>query len=89
MLVEALGPAFFADGHLPGAVNIPPALVDQLAHGLLPDIEIPVVVYCRSGGASSWLVGRRLEELGYADVRIYQQGKEDWAEHGLPFVRDT
>ena len=34
-LVEALGPAYFEDAHLPGAINIPHDRVDELAPELL------------------------------------------------------
>ena len=37
ILVEALGAGFYADAHLPGAINIPPGQVDTLAPALLPD----------------------------------------------------
>jgi rhodanese-related sulfurtransferase len=86
-LVEALGPAYFADAHLPGAVNIPPAHVDRLAPLLLPDRERAVVVYCSGAGESSRIVARHLLALGYPQVRVYGAGKEDWAEHGLPMTR--
>jgi hypothetical protein len=36
VLVEALGAGYYADAHLPGAVNIPPGHVDRLAPALLP-----------------------------------------------------
>ena len=86
-LVEALGAAFFADAHLPGAINIPPDQVDRLAPRLLPDVEAPIVVYCSGTCQNSEIVARLLEELGYASVRIYLGGKEDWVEHGLPVER--
>ncbi len=50
-LVEALGPAFFATGHLPGAVNIPPLRVAALAPRLLPGKDAPIVVYGAHRGA--------------------------------------
>lgn len=87
VLVEALGAAFYADAHLPGAVNIPPGQVDVLAPGLLPDPSADVVVYCSGSRTSSVAVARRLEELGYASVAVYEGGKEDWVEHGLPVER--
>ena len=87
-LVEALGPAFFADAHLPGAVNIPPDRVDHLAARLLPDVDAPVVVYCSGTCSNSDSTARRLVELGYTNVRVYQGGKEDWIEAGLPVERD-
>jgi len=87
-LVEALGPAFFADVRLPGAVNVPPHQVDRIAARLLPDPGVPIVVYCSSRCASAPETARRLVELGYRDVRVYPGGKEEWAEAGLPVERD-
>ncbi|NNF55144.1 MAG: rhodanese-like domain-containing protein, partial [Acidimicrobiales bacterium] len=46
VLVEALGPGYFADAHLPGAVNIPPDSVDVLAPRLIGALDASVVVYC-------------------------------------------
>src|SRR3954469_22879519 len=87
-LVEALGPAYFADAHLPGAANIPPDPVDRLASRLLPDPSAEVVVYCSSTCVNAPIVARRLSERGYERVRIYAWGKEDWVEHGLPVERE-
>jgi rhodanese-related sulfurtransferase len=87
IVVEALGPAYYADAHLPGAINIPPGQVDELAPALLPDLDAEIVVYCSGSSTSSDLVARRLEQLGYQSVFVYPGGKEDWAEHGLPLER--
>ena len=87
VLVEALGAAYYADAHLPGAVNIPPGHVDRLAPALLPDRQAPIVVYCTGAGTSSDAVATRLEQLGYTTVAVYSGGKEDWVEHGLPLER--
>ena len=89
ILIEALGAAYFADAHLPRALNLPPDHVDRLAARLLPDLHAPVVVYGSGAGDSSRIVARRLEELGYSQVRIYAGGKEEWVEHGLPVDRLT
>jgi rhodanese-related sulfurtransferase len=85
-LVEALGAGFYADAHLPGAINIPPGLVDRRA-ALILDRAVGVVVYCRRSCTSAEAVARRLEELGFTDVAVYGGGKEDWVEHGLPIER--
>jgi rhodanese-related sulfurtransferase len=87
MLVEALGAAYFADAHLPGAINIPPGQVDRLAPVLIPDLDARIVVYCSGRCDSSRIVARQLEALGYSGVRVYEGGKEDWVEHGLPVDR--
>ena len=87
VLVEALGAAFYADAHLPGAINITPAQVDRLAASLVPDRAVPIVVYCSGSCSSADAVARRLHELGYTDVAVYGGGKEDWVEHGLAVER--
>jgi rhodanese-related sulfurtransferase len=85
--VEALGAGFYDDAHLPGAINIPPGRVDILAPLLLRDRDTEIVVYCTHTCTSSDAVARRLEEIGYSAIAVYQGGKEDWAEHGLPLDR--
>ena len=85
--MEALGPAYFADAHLPGAHNIPPDMVDEVAPALLPDLTADIVVYCSGSCASSDITAERLRTLGYQRVRVYLGGKEEWVEHGLPVER--
>ena len=87
ILVEALGAGFFADAHLPGAINLPPGRVDALAARLLPDLNADIVVYCSGTCASATTVADRLVDLGYRHVAVYEGGKEDWVEHGLPVER--
>ena len=53
VLVEALGAAYYADAHLPGAVNIPPGHVYRLAPALLPDRKVRIVVYCTGAWTSA------------------------------------
>ena len=48
VLVETLAPHAFHHAHLPGAVNLPPDLVRELAPTVLPDLEAEIVVYCAS-----------------------------------------
>lgn len=86
-LVEALGSAYFADAHLPGAINIPPDQVDRLAPQLLPDLDAEIVVYCSATCRNSEAAAGRLEDLGYRRVLVYPGGKEDWIEHGLRVER--
>jgi rhodanese-related sulfurtransferase len=87
VVVEALGAAFYADAHLPGAINIPPGRVDGLAAVLLPDANADIVVYGSGSSSTCDAVAHRLEALGYAAVSVYEAGKEDWVEHGLPVER--
>jgi rhodanese-related sulfurtransferase len=89
VLIEALGSGFYADAHLPGALNISPGEADALAPALVPDRDAAIVVYCSASCTNAEAVARRLEEVGYRDVAIYTGGKEEWAEHGLPLERPS
>ncbi len=48
ILAEVLAPDVYAKGHLPGAVNLPPERVRELASSLLPDKNTEIVTYCGS-----------------------------------------
>ncbi len=48
MLVETLPKAAYEHGHLPGAINLPPDQIKQLAPKLLPYKAADIVVYCAS-----------------------------------------
>ena len=48
VLVETLAPTAYQHAHLPGALNMPPDQVSQLAAKLLPDKQADIVVYCAS-----------------------------------------
>ncbi len=48
VLVEALPPPHYHEGHLPKAINVPPIQVRELAPKLLPDRSAEIVVYCAS-----------------------------------------
>ena len=47
-LVETLPRPAYESGHLPGAINLPPNQVRQLAKSVLPDKFAYIVVYCAS-----------------------------------------
>jgi len=46
LLVETLPRTAYQHAHLPGAINLPPDQVPQLAPTLLPDKAADIVVYC-------------------------------------------
>lgn len=85
ILVEALPPIHYRDGHLPGAVNIPHDEVGLRATDLLPDRSATIVVYCASETcANSGIAAARLRGLGYTSVHTYEAGKAAWTAAGLP-----
>jgi rhodanese-related sulfurtransferase len=83
--VDALSPTSYAASRLPGAINMPPARVVEIAPQRIPDLDTPIVVYCIGWDCdSSMLVGERLVEFGYRSVVHYREGKSGWAAAGLP-----
>jgi rhodanese-related sulfurtransferase len=85
VVVDALSPISYAASHLPGAINMPPRKVDEVAERRIPDLATEVVVYCANPGCESSVeVALRLIELGYRNVRHYAGGKEEWRDAGLP-----
>jgi rhodanese-related sulfurtransferase len=84
-LLEVLPAHYFAEAHLPGALNLPLDRLEELAPRLVPDHDSAIVVYCKNEGCrNSEIAARRLARLGYTKVRDYVGGKADWREAGLP-----
>ena len=46
ILVETLAPEYYNHTHLPGAINLPPDHVRELAATVLPEKTADIVVYC-------------------------------------------
>jgi rhodanese-related sulfurtransferase len=46
LLVETLPEEYYREAHLPGALNLPPDRIEELASILLPDKDAEIVVYC-------------------------------------------
>ena len=84
-VVDALPASYYDQQHLPGAVNL---FVDEArarAAEVLPDKDAAIVAYCSNDTCpNSEGVARVLTSLGYANVRKYREGIQDWVEAGLP-----
>jgi rhodanese-related sulfurtransferase len=48
LLVETLPRVAYQHAHLPGAINLPPDQITELAPTLLPERNAEIVVYCAS-----------------------------------------
>ncbi len=85
VLVDALPQAYYAQQHLPGALNLVADDVAARAASLLPDKHAAIVTYCSNRACpNSGQVAAKLEQLGYTHVRKYPDGIQDWVEAGLP-----
>jgi rhodanese-related sulfurtransferase len=89
VLVDALAPMVYAHSHLPGAINLPPVGLDpEQVLRRIPDRHAEIIVYCTSPDCDDSIqTARRLQALGYTNVRRYAGGKNEWRDEGLPLER--
>ena len=67
LLLDVRGVDEYAEGHIPGSMNIPLQLL-PMKKGLPEDLDTPIFVYCRSGGRSR-RAAAFLEKEGYENVK--------------------
>ncbi len=87
VVIEVLSPEAFAEGHIPGAVNIPLAEIGHTAKERYGR-EQEIVVYCGSlECTASPTAAKKLESVGFHNVWDYAGGKLDWEEAGYPLEK--
>ncbi|PRH78487.1 sulfurtransferase, partial [Streptomyces solincola] len=83
-LLDSRSTGFWDQGHLPGAVHLPTALIAEQAPRLL-DPARPVVTYCWGPGCNgATRAALALAELGY-QVKEMLGGFEYWAREGFAY----
>ena len=76
VLLDARSEEEFFEGHIPGATVIPHDEIEERAESEIPEKDVPVVVYCRSGRRSK-IAAEALVSLGYSEVYEFG-GIIDW-----------
>ncbi|WKX73890.1 rhodanese-like domain-containing protein [Streptomyces sp. XD-27] len=83
VVVDSRSTPSWDQGHVPGAVHLPTALIPREAAGLL-DPAVPVVVYCWGPGCDgATRAALALARLGYR-VKEMLGGIEYWIREGYP-----
>ena len=95
-VVDVREPEEFAEGHIPGAVNIPRGLLEFEVDGhpavryataeALAHRERPVILYCLSGGRSA-LAAAALQGLGFTSPLSLAGGILHWEDAGEDVLR--
>jgi len=75
-------------GYIEGATFIPQGLLDEKVESLIPDKDIPLVVYC-AGGIRSLAAAKRLKERGYTHVFSMAKGINGWKEAGYEIANHS
>lgn len=76
LIVDVRRPDEYAEGHIPGAINIANENIDDTEPKELPDKNQIIYVYCRSGNRSKQ-ASKKLAEMGYTNI-IEFGGILDW-----------
>ena len=76
VLLDARSEEEFLEGHIPGATVIPHDEIEERAESEIPEKDVPVFVYCRSGRRSK-IAAEALVSLGYSEVYEFG-GIIDW-----------
>ena len=67
IILDVRRPDEFAEGHIPGAINVPNEEIGTAEISELPDKAQLILVYCRSGRRSKE-ASEKLVKLGYTNI---------------------
>ena len=76
IILDVRRPDEFAEGHIPGAINVPNEEIGTTDIAELPNKSQLILVYCRSGRRSKE-ASERLVKLGYTNI-VEFGGILDW-----------
>lgn len=91
LIVDVRDPDEYADGHIPGAVNVSRGLLEfriwsHVGYPDKTDMNKRMTLYCRSGGRCA-LAAKSLQELGFTNVVAADIKIEEWAKAGYPMTK--
>ena len=83
----------YADGFVPGAVNVPRGLVEFRIWKLVgfpdkTDMNKQMTLYCLSGGRCA-LAAKSLQDLGFTNVTSVDMMWENWVKAGHPVAKSA
>jgi rhodanese-related sulfurtransferase len=91
LIVDVREPGEYAEGYIPGAVNVPRGLIEFTIwqHVGFPDktdMSKQMTLYCRTGGRCA-LAAKSLQDLGFTNVTAVDMKIEDWVKAGYPVMK--
>ena len=81
LLSDVRSPEEYADGHIPGAINMPHKSIDEYISELQEYKDKPIILYCRSGRRAK-LAMKVLQEQDFTDVMHLEGDILGWNEAG-------
>ena len=91
LIVDVRNPDEFAEGFVPGAVNVPRGLLEFTIwqHVGYPDnidMNKQLTLYCKTGGRCA-LATKTLRDLGFTNVTSADMVFENWVKAGYPVAK--
>ena len=75
-------------GYIKGDIFIPMDELDEKAESLLPEKDVPIIIYC-AVGIRSLAAAKFLKKMGYTNVFSMAKGIEGWEAAGYEVVTDS
>lgn len=88
VFVDARPPELYAEGHIPGALNVPWQQVNDFLDAFfkkVADTKTIVIAYCDGEACSlSEELALMLRDMGYENVKVLINGWTVWTQNGYP-----
>jgi rhodanese-related sulfurtransferase len=91
LLIDVREPGEYAEGYIPGAVNVPRGVIELKIWGYVgfpdkTDLNKKMTLYCGSG-ARCILAAKSLQDLGFNDITAADMRIDDWSKAGYPLLK--
>jgi phage shock protein E len=83
MILDVRTSGEYANGHIPGAINIPHGELHDRLSELLPHQNEEIVVHCQ-GGSRAGIAQFVLSEAGFKQIRELEGHMQQWKAGGYP-----
>lgn len=88
IILDVREPEEIVLGYIPGAIFIPMDKLKKMTETLIPEKDIPIIIYCAIGVRSLTAV-KILKEMGYKTVLSMAKGIEEWEAKGYQTLKDS
>ena len=91
LLVDTQEPEFYQEQHIKGARNLPGIEFDEYYPAFAAKVSQnqSLILYCELGCMSKDGVAEELSAKGYQDIKLMEEGVEEWKAAGYPLARGT
>jgi len=86
LLIDVRSPKEFAQGHIPGAVNVPHENINDYISELEGHKDKPIIIYCQSGRRAK-LAMKVLQKLDFSEVMHLEGDMLGWSAAGMAVDR--